>query len=298
VVISNGDPVGRLSAMLRLVGGEREMARGAGLSLAYRRWLPTVAIDAFHLEHRPSADGAGVVSPDDSLDARYSGAALYVEPPWAGSAVRHRLRAGATSGALKVGAAGATSRSLVFGELTGTMARNRGTRSISTALRLNGAIGRTAGEGWTRGVGTLALAGRFSGANARGEVTYGAVSAGAPAWERFTMGGTREPLFDDALLPQRLPLPAARFGVVQGRQVLAYRLSTQLSGITPYLTGAAGGGGHGAWYRVAGVEAAFDSPPMNLLRIPGVRLVAGVGYPLDAPDRHRLRLYGTVAYRP
>jgi hypothetical protein len=298
VVVMNGDPIGRMTAMLRVVAGERAMPRGAALGLVYRRWLPAVDLDAFHLEHRPSRGGGALVLPADSLDARYTGAALSIEQPWAGSAIRHRLRAGASAGSLKLGDDDAAGRALAFAEAQGSLAKNRGTTSIAAALRLNGSIGRTAGPGWTRGVGTLAVGMGFAGLNGRGEVTYGAVSTGAPRWERFEVGGARQPLFDDAILPQRLPLPAARFGVVRGREVLAYRLSTQLSGFTPYLAGAAGGGGHGAWYRVAGVEAAFDSPPMNLLRIPGVRIVAGLGYPLDAPDRHKLWAYGTVAYRP
>jgi hypothetical protein len=298
VAVMNGDPVGRMTAMLRLVGGDRAMPRGASLGLVYRRWLPAVGIDAFLLEHRPSRGGGSLVVPADSLDARYTGAALSIEQPWAGSAFRHRLRAGASAGSLKLDDAEAAGRTLAFAEAAGSLAKNRGTSSISTALRLNGSIGRTEGSGWTRGVGTLAVGVGFAGLNGRGEVTYGAVSADAPRWERFEVGGARQPLFDDWVLPQRLPLPAARFGVVRGREVLAYRLGTQLSGVTPYLAGAAGGGGHGAWYRVAGVEAAFETPPMNLLRIPGVRLVAGAGYPLDAPDRHKVRLYGTVTYRP
>lgn len=32
--------------------------------------------------------------------------------------------------------------------------------------------------------------------------------------------------------------------------------------------------------------------------IPSVPLVGGAGYPLDAPDRHKLRLYGAVTYWP
>lgn len=298
LMLTSGDPVGRLTAMLRAIAGQPEMPRGAALGLVYRRWLPAVALDAFYLQHRPSADGAGVVLPEDSLDARYTGAALSIQSPWAGSVLRRRLRAGASAGALKLGEAEATSRTLAFAEAAGTLAKSRGANAISTTLRLNASVGRTEEVGWTRGVGTVGMGIRFSGLDARGEVTYGAVSADAPRWERFTAGGAPQPLFDDATLPQRLPLPAARFGVVRGRQVLAYRLSTQLSWLTPYLAGAAGSGGHGAWYRVAGVEAAVDSPGMNLLGLPGVRLVAGAGYPLDAPDRHRVRLYGTVTYRP
>jgi len=298
VVMMNGDPVGRLTAMLRVIAGNPQMPRGAAVGLVYRRWLPAVGLDVFHLEHQPSHGGGALVLPADSLDGRYSGAALYLEQPWSGSAVRHSLRAGASAGALKLEDAETVGRSLAFAEAAASLSKRRGTSSIAATLRLNGTAGRTEGEGWTRGVGTLAVGGTLAGLNGRGEVTYGAVSSGAPGWERFVVGGARQPLFDDAILPQRLPLPAARFGVVRGREVLAYRLSTQLSGVTPYLAGAAGGGGHGAWYHVAGVEAAFDSPPMNLLRIPGVRLVAGAGYPLDAPDRHKIRLYGTVTYRP
>jgi len=112
-------------------------------------------------------------------------------------------------------------------------------------------------------------------------------------------GGAREPLFDEAILSQRVPLPAARFGVVRGTELRMFRVSTDLGLLTPYLAGVGSGGGWGdGWYRVAGAEAAFDTPPLNVLRIPSVRLMAGAGYPLDAPDRHRLRIYGTVSYRP
>jgi hypothetical protein len=298
LVVLNGDPVGRLTAMLRVVAGSPEMPRGASAGIVYRRWLPAVGLDAFRLEHRPSADDGALVLAADSLDARYTGAALYVEQPWAGSAARHRLRAGASLGSLRLADAPASARSLAFVEAAGSIAKGRGTRALNASLRLNGAAGRTEDAGWARGIGTLALGAGFAGLNGRGEVTYGSVSAGAPAWERFTVGGTRQPLFDDGILAQRLPLPAARFGVVRGRELVAYRVSTQLSGFTPYLAGVSGDGLNGAWYRIAGVEAAFETQPLNLLRIPGVRVVTGLGYPLAEPDRQKLRVYGTVTYRP
>lgn len=296
VMVMDGDPIGRLTAMLRVVAGQPEMPRGASLGVVYRRFLPAIALDAFRLEHRPSADGAALVVAADSLDARYTGGAISLEQPWRGSGIRHRLRAGASAGSLALGDADAVGRTLAFAEAAASLTRNRGTRSLAVSLRLNGTVGRTAGETWRRGLGTLGVGAGFAGLNARGEVTLGSVSADAPAWEAFVVGGTRQPLFDDALLAQRIPLPAARFGVVRGRNLAAYRLSTQLPLFSPYLAGAAGDGGD--WYRIAGVEAAFEQPPFNLLRIPGVRLVAGVGYPLDEPDRHRLRVYGTVTYRP
>lgn len=295
VALMDGDPVGRLTAMLRLVAGSPEMPRGASAGLVYRRFLPAIGIEAFRLEHRPSADGAGLVMATDSLDARYTGGTITLESPTGGSALRRRLRVGATGGALEIGGGESAERYAAFGELAAAVSRNRGTQSMSVSLRLNGAAGQTDGTAWRRGLGTIVVGMGDSGLNGRGEVTLGTLSSDAPAFETFSVGGTRQALFDDAILAQRIPLSAPRFGVVRGRELLAYRLSTQLQGFTPYVAGANAGDD---WYRVAGIEAAFEVQPWNLLRIPGVRLVTGVGYPLDEPDRHSLRVYGTVTYRP
>jgi hypothetical protein len=250
------------------------------------------------MEQRPSALRRPLLAAADSLDARYGGAALYVETPWAGTPLRRRLRGGVSSGALKVEDGDAGSRSLAFAEATGAWTASRGTTSLAMTATANGSAGRTMGAGWTRGIGTAAARVRFSGLNARGVVTYGAVSSSAPAWERFVVGGGRPELFDPALTPQRVPMPLARTGVVRGRELLTWRASTDLNGVTPYLAAASADAGHRTWYRVAGVEAAFDTPPLNLLRLPAVHVVAGVGEPLTAPDRHRLRVYGGVSYRP
>ena len=298
LVLLNGDPVGRLTWMLRGSAGRGGMPQGAALNLVYRRWLPSAGLDVFAMRHEPSELRRPLLSPSDSLDARYGGAVLYLEQPWAGSALRHRLRAGASAGALELAGADASARTLAFAEAAAGLTRSRGTQSLSLAGTVNGAIGRTGAEGWTRGVATGTVGVGMLGLNARGQLTYGRVSAGAPAWERFTVGGVRPQLFDDALLSQRIPLPAARLGVVRGRELLAYRLSTELMVLMPYLAGVSADEGHDTWYRVAGVEASLDTPPMNLLRIPTVRLLGGAGYPLDAPDRHRLRIYGAVSYRP
>jgi len=298
LVLLNGDPIGRLTWMLRGSTGRVGTPRGGALNLVYRRWLPSVGVDVFGMRHEPSELRRPLLSPDDSLDARYGGAAVYVEQPWRGSALRHRLRAGASAGALEIAGGDAAARTLAFAEAAAGLSRSRGTQSVSLSGTVNGTLGRTDGQGWTRGVATAAAGVGMLGLNARAQLTYGTVSADAPAWERFTVGGVRPQLFDDALLSQRIPLPAARFGVVRGRELLAYRLSTQLRGLTPYLAGLSADEGHDAWYRVAGVEAALDTPPMNVLRIPSVRLVGGAGYPLDHPDRHKLRLYGAVTYRP
>ncbi|HEX2203995.1 MAG TPA: hypothetical protein VHG91_11880 [Longimicrobium sp.] len=292
----NGDPVGRLTASLRGTLGQRGLPRGASATLAWRGFLPAVAGEAFWMEHDPSRRSPALAG--DSLDAGYRGAALHAETPWAGSALRRRARAGASLGELSLDEGGSDRRALAFAEYEATLARAAAGRSFSAAVALHGAVGETRGEEWRRGIARGALRVSTGPLGVRGEATYGWVSGGAPAWERFVVGGAPQGLFDDALVSQRLAMPAARFGVVQGRELVAYRVSTALANLTPYLWGASADEGHDSWYRVAGVETAFDFGGFNILRIPGARLLAGVGYPLDPPNEKNLEAYFTITYRP
>lgn len=298
IVVLNGDPVGRLTWMARAIAGDAAVPHGVSANFLYRRWLTPLGLDLFYLRHQPSRAAGAVLVPGDSLDAEYGGGTAYVEQPWSGSAIRSRLRGGVSAGTLRLSGEPAGARSLAFAEAAGQATESRGMTTLFTALTLNAAAGRTLGEPWARGVATGEAALALGGVNGRAQVTYGRVSGGAPAWERFTVGGARQPLFDDAIVAQRVALPAARFGVVRGPSVLVYRLSSTAGVLTPYFTGASEGRPGGPWYRVAGAEAAFDTPPFNLLRIPAVRVVTGAGYPLDSPDRHKLRVYGSVTYRP
>ena len=298
VVLLNGDPIGRLTWMARGVYGRAGMPRGAALNLVYRRWLPAVGLDLFWMEHDPSELRRNLLLHADSLDASYTGVVLYAEQPWAGSVLRHRLRAGASAGSIEVADRPAAGRYLTFAEAAGAVTLSRAAQSLALSGSVNATMGWTARESWQRGVVSGVARVGLLGLNARGQATYGSVFATAPAWEHFAVGGMRPQLFDDALLSQRYPLPAARFGVVRGRELLAWRVSTDVAGLTPYLAGASADAAHNGWYRVAGVEASLNTASQNVLRIPALRLLAGAGYPLDQPDRHRLRLYGGVSYRP
>jgi hypothetical protein len=129
----------------------------------------------------------------------------------------------------------------------------------------------------------------------RADGSYGRVSGGAPAFEALAAGGSANPLIDDAALAQRIPMPAAPFAVVAGRELATWRLSTRLAGVTPYLWGAAGDGAH---YRVAGVEGELATGFSNVVGMPGMRFTAGLGVPLDEPGRHESRAYFSVTYAP
>jgi hypothetical protein len=298
LALLNADPVGRLSVLLTGMAGARGTMQGVSLDAVYRRWLPSVAIDLFAVRQRPSRLDGALVAPGDSLDADYAGGAVMIEQPWTGSAFRRRLRGGVSAGALDLADAdaGASARMLAFARAEGTFTRLRGGQALSLAALVDASAGRTQGQGWARGIAIGSAGVRTLGLNARAQVTYGRVTADAPAWERFIAGGARPQLVDDALLSQRIPLPAARFGVVRGDQIVSVRLSTQLGLLTPYLVGVRADGGDP--YRVAGAEASFETTALNVLRIPALRILAGAGYPLDAPDRHKVQVYGTISLRP
>jgi hypothetical protein len=257
-----------------------------------------VGAEAFWLTHDPArlrSLPADLAVPP-GLDAEYRGGTLYLEHPWSGVASRRRLRAGVSAGEVELGGDEGGTRLLAFAEHATGLTWTRGRQGIGAALALHGSAGRTGGDGWRRGLATGAVGVTMMGLNAQGQVTYGRVNDGAPEWERFAAGGIQQQLFDDAVLSQRLEMPAARFGVARGREVLLYRASTNLRGLTAYYWGARGDDHD--WYRVAGVETTATTPALNLIRLPALRLTAGVGYPLDEPDRHELNVYTSLGFRP
>jgi hypothetical protein len=260
-----------------------------------------VGAELFSFTHDPSElePAENGFSVDPELDATYLGGAVSIEYPYAGTPSRWRLRAGGSAGSLDlVDAEGEMTRLLAYVAQGVAFSRSRGRQSISGSLWLHGSAGRTGDANWRRGVATGVLGVGLFGFNARGQATYGRVNDDAPRWERFTAGGIPQTLFDPAILSQRLPMPAARFGVVEGSEFLSYRASTGISSLTAYYWGATADPDREDWYRVAGVETTQTVPAVSIIGLPSFRFTAGVGYPLDAPDRHELNVYTSITFRP
>ena len=297
LVVVNTDPVGRLTVLGRGVLGDKGVPWGGSVSAAWRGWRPAVTGEGWWMRHDPARSGSGI---DGGLDADYHGGALALSHGWAGSVLGQRVRAGASYGRLELDEGGEGDRRLAFAEYAASAARTRGRQSLSASLWLHGAAGRTTGGSWTRGVGTFALGLGMGRLALRGDVTYGRVGDGAPRWERFVAGGVPQSLFDDALLSQRIPRPGVRFGVRQGTELLAVRAGAPMGGLTPYVWAVTTDpwGDGDAWYRVAGVETSLSTDALNLVRIPGIRLLVGLTYPLDEPFRHEIAGYATLSYRP
>jgi hypothetical protein len=129
--------------------------------------------------------------------------------------------------------------------------------------------------------------------------SYGALSRGASLLEQFAVGGLPSTMIDSSLLSQRVSLPALP-GVISGDRLFVYRVATTFGPLQPYFWGTRVwvGDSSSVRQRVVGAELAFEQNALPVLGTPEARVVAGVGYTIDAPFTHLLRGYLAVTLRP
>ena len=295
VIVHNADPVGRLALALRGAWGERGLERGASAEAVWRGWRPSLTGEAFWIAHDP-ARLPGYDVP--GLDARYGGGALSAANVWSEARNVQEWRVGASAGRLALVDGDAGARTLAFARYAVADGRRMGTGYANGALTLNGAAGRTLGEDWARGTVTAAFDAGMGTLGLRAEATLGRVSGGAPRWERFALGGMRPLLASEAVVSQRIAMPALRFGALEGEDLLTYRLSTSLGALTPYFWGGTTDPTWDRWLRVAGVEMATALPGFRAAATPGARLLAGVAYGLDGAYENDLTAYFGITYAP
>jgi hypothetical protein len=293
VVLGSTDPIGRLTVTGKGVMGSAAAERGAALGVSWRGTRPALGGTLAFARRLASPN----VPEGDAVDGQVFGGAAWADQSFTLGPSSMRARLGAFAGGVRRERETA-GRRLAFGEYGALVTRTRGGGYNTTSLSLHGSAGRTDGQGWTRGLAALALAAGRGGRALRGQATYGVVSGGAPAWERFSIGGTESLLLDPSLLSQRISMPGMPMGTRVGRRLLAVRGSATLGGLTPYYWAASTDADLAGWQRVMGAEVDTSLPSAALLGIPAVRLRAGAAYSLDAPWRHRARLYGSVVYRP
>jgi hypothetical protein len=199
--------------------------------------------------------------------------------------------------------AGISTRSIAFGELTGTARQTGDGSGLTESLWMHVSGGRdNEGRDFGRGVVSLGMRAAMTQALPLDmSVTYGRVSADASTFERFVIGGLPSMLVDPSVLAQRMPMAALPSRVGIGDHVLAFRAATSLFGVAPFYWGASvrdGPGRFERWHRAAGVELTIDQTPLPVLGTPGARLTAGIARSLDAPLARATRAYLTLVLRP
>ena len=300
--ISNADPVGRLAVRVAGVAGEQGAWRGAALAATWRR-RGAVTAQAYVARHQPSRGFLGPIGRDADVglcggDVRLA----LVKDFWS---TRHEIRAGAALASLEPLFSPLPlnrSRGLGYAELQGSYRQRIGELRLGQAIRLHGDAGRIGGDQFVRGLASLALAatGPLPFGGIQSAATYGELAGTADPFERFVVGGARPPLMDEAVLAQRVVMPALPTGVAAGDRVFAFRVALPSGPLFPYYWGASTanrGEPFRRWHRVAGAELRVGSEAIPLVAVPDFELVLGYGQSLDPPYERANRFYTTLTYR-
>ncbi len=125
----------------------------------------------------------------------------------------------------------------------------------------------------------------------------GAVTGGAPEYERFVVGGSPSPYVEDLLLSQRLVNPALPFGAAAGSRMGRLRLQTTYF-VTPFVEWIGAGDALGTYQRVQGLEVRGRLGPFPSLRVPELSVQAGVAGAPGAAWTTRTHGYFSVTLRP
>jgi hypothetical protein len=293
MALLSSDPVGRLTWAAQAALGDPDAWRGASLRATWRGRRPALGVNVFAVEQRVNQFLVDVLPP-----TYFRGAALFAEDVRQEGPLRQRARLGASAG--QAGGAEWYGRNFVWAEygLAGTT--SGAGRAVAGSLSVLGSAGRTADEGWWRGIGTLALSTRLGPLGLEGAATHGRTSVRGGRAEAFRVGGAAPGLADPAVLSQRISMPGLPSSTLFGREVTVLRggLTSRLLPAAPYFWAVRTDAGEVDWNRVIGAEQTLDTPAVPYLNLPNTRLVFGLSYSLDRPFEDELRGYFTVVYRP
>ncbi len=310
LVLNGIDPVGRFSWLLRGAAGSESDWRGGSLDAEVRAWPLALRASVFSARHQPTVGREGAITTATTgraLDARYAGGLVSAAMSRDYGTVGFSGRLGVSLGHLEQlrGSNVAISdsdpmdgqRNLALAELTAGARWDGDRRFVVPRLSFRGATGRTGRSTWTRGTAMVTIDAAMHGLGGRATVRYGAVSDGAPTYERLVVGGLPSPVIDGFLLDQRWAAPALPVAVATGNRAISYRVESSVRGLRPFIWGGAAGDGPWQWHRAAGLEYVFNVGPLAFVGLPAVHVVGGAARSLDAPFE-RTRAYLTIGYSP
>jgi hypothetical protein len=307
LALTSSDIIGRSELLAQFAMGDRAMWRGVSLGATWRGTRTPIRLALFDAAQRPSASRSPI-GMATTPDARLTGGALALDASRALEERQTRLRVVASASRLEhlgdslstPGAPDRGGRQLAAADLTAAWQRRRGSLRMSAGLGTNVAYGKSVGRSLRRIVGRASAGVTAAGLiGVTASAMLGDVNATADRFEQFTVGGPPSPLIDDALLGQRIVMPALPTGISVGRSLLAYRVGIPLLPLSPFLWAASTtrvDGRFAGWHRVIGAERAILVPPIALAGTPAARALIGVGRSLDAPFAKRYRAYVALVF--
>ena len=285
------DPIGRFSWQLQGMLGTDRSPTGGALRLRYRGLRPWIHLEGFWTREALTTPA---LTPDDE-DEFYGGFAA-LELQARRLAMDHALRMGGSAARV---ATHDGDRLLGFGEYDLSLRQGPGYWRVTESVGAHGALGRTDATDWNRWVVTGAFGLWFGDRGLDLAATLGGTDAAPGSLEAFSVGGIEPMLFDPAVLSQRIAMPALERGTLHGDRVTTF--TAELHEVLPvtafYWTADAVGDGLG-WYRLAGLRLDLETPTIAFVRLPAVRMRAGLARLLDNPGEGDWRAWLMLGYLP
>jgi hypothetical protein len=296
IAFAGTDPVGKLTWLLQGAWGDRASWRGASLGAVFRGARPLFGIEAFALENQPSRQHDFDVP--SVLDSRFRAVSAWTELDDDRQSHDIAARALASIGAVDPLRLPSMRRVLAQLSVAGGALQTPRDWRFSERAGVTGAVGQLGGDSWSRMVITGTVSVKGMGHELALDGLYGAISNTAPQFERFALGGLAPPLMDTSLLAQRVSMPVLPIAVATGTAITTFRASLPGSIWRPYYWVGSANDEIGTWSQVVGIEGAWHTDGVWIVRVPGVNLLGGIGYSLTGPARHRTQAYLSVGYRP
>lgn len=301
LMVSNIDPVGRLSVVTQGVFGSRGTWRGGSVSAALRRMRVGLDASAWVVEHEPSR--ARDHFSNVASDLRITGGGLQARLTSEGSNTSYVARVLLSAGQVKNDLLEDANRLSMAGEARGRVTWSVGGVTITYVAGVIADLGETNGESWKRTVSSASLIAGTSRHQLRGDVFHGSVTSASTGQlgrevEQFVVGGAPNPLIEPLFLSQRIALPAVPAGFVSGPRVTVLRAALGGTDFEPYFTWVEGSGSFNDPKRIAGLERSFTISSLGFARLPAVRARAGASWSFDEPYRRRARMYASLVYSP
>jgi hypothetical protein len=307
LALSTRDLIGRSALMLQGAAGEPAEWQGASATGEWFGTRPGIRLDAFGATQRTSAlaNDVGGIRFDSRLaggDAMLDGNLLY--DSWA-----LRYRVGGSAADLSLANPNApivprvsTTQAIGFATASVAALQRGDAATLTESLTARGTLGQAFDAPVRRIVATGALA--VSGRGAiplSASATYGRTNVDAPVFEQLALGGGPVPLIPGDVISQRLPMPVLPSAIMVGSSAFTYRASLQTQPLSLYLWGgstAPAGQPFSQWQRVAGIEWTQSVSAIPMAGTPPARALIGIGESIDAPVRHRVRVYAALVLDP
>jgi hypothetical protein len=293
--------------MLQGAVGEPAEWRGAAATGEWFGTRPGIRLDAFGVTQRTSAlaNDVGAIRFDSRLvggDAMLDGNLLH--DSWA-----LRYRVGGSAADLSLANPDApivprvsTTQAIGFATASVAALQRGDAATLTESLNARGTLGQAFDAPVRRIVatGALSLSGRAV-IPLSASATYGRTNLEAPVFEQLAIGGGPVALVPADVMSQRLPMPVLPSAIMVGSSAFTYRASLQAQPFSLYLWGgstAPAGESFARWQRVAGIEWTQSVSAIPMAGTPPARALIGIGESIDAPVRHRVRVYAGLVLDP